>query len=308
MAIYMGIDGGGTQTTCAVGDDHGVLATASAGGSNMVRLGEHQARANLHQAITEACEAARVPPGMVEAAVVGIAGVSIPLVKESIATVVRELVPGDIEVVGDTVIALEAAFAGLPGVVVISGTGSVAFGRNQQGEIGRAGGWGHAISDEGSGQWIGRNAITSVLRVLDAGEAPTLLRGILDAWSLESPEQLLQKANAAPPPDFAQLFPIVQSAAGAGDELAKRILAAAGSELASLTGVVIRRLWRRSPAVRIAIGGGVFAHSPLVRRRFAKQLRAEHPRAVVNFRIIEPVAGALWMARRMAARISGNTR
>src|SRR5512147_2537198 len=78
VAIYLGIDGGGTQTTCAVGDDFGVLATAVAGGSNMVRVGEHEARSNLREAVIKACAAAQVSTDSVEAAVVGIAGASVP--------------------------------------------------------------------------------------------------------------------------------------------------------------------------------------------------------------------------------------
>ncbi len=303
MPIYLGIDGGGTQTTCAVGDEHGVLASATAGGSNMVRLGEHAARANLHDAITKACDAARVRPSVVEAAVVGIAGASIPPVKETVAGMVRDLVPGDIEVVGDMVIAMEAAFAGLPGVVVISGTGSVAFGRNRHGEIGRAGGWGPSISDEGSGQWIGRNAVAAVMRALDAGESAGLMRAILDAWKVESLEEFLQRANASPPPNFAQLFPAVEGAACEGDPLAQQLLDSAGGELARLAGLVIAHLWSDNESVRVALGGGVFAHSATVRRAFLLQLRSRYPRTAVSFTIIQPVAGALWLARRLSSRI-----
>ena len=92
-----------------------------------------------------------VSPGAVDAVVIGIAGASVPPVKDTVAAMVADLVPCEIEVVGDMVIAMESAFAGLPGVVVISGTGSVAFGRNHLGDAARAGGWGPAISDEGSG-------------------------------------------------------------------------------------------------------------------------------------------------------------
>jgi N-acetylglucosamine kinase-like BadF-type ATPase len=303
MPIYLGIDGGGTQTTCAVGDDTTVLASAVAGGSNMVRLGEHEARANLHECIGKACAAARIDPEMVDAAVVGIAGASVPPVKEAVANMVRDLVPAEIEVVGDMVIAMEAAFAGLPGVVVISGTGSVAFGRNEAGEAGRAGGWGHAISDEGSGTWIGRSAIAAIMRALDASEPTTLLREVLDAWGLDSIGGLLQKANASAPPDFAQLFPAIETAGAAGDAIAQQILSAAGAELALLASVVIGRLWPEPQTVRVAIGGGVFKHSRLVRRSFWTRLRGERPGASISFRIIEPVAGALWMARRLGARI-----
>lgn len=301
VPLYLGIDGGGTQTTCAVGDGLRVLATSVAGGSNIVRVGEPEARTNLRDAVTKACAAARVSPAAVEAAVIGIAGASVPPVKDAVAAMIGDLVPGEIEVVGDMVIAMEAAFPGLPGVVVIAGTGSVAFGRNHLGEAGRAGGWGSAISDEGSGYWIGRAAVSAVMRAHDSAESTTLSRGILDRWRLNSLEELVQKANASPPPGFAELFPAVESAAAAGDPVAQQILAAAGNELATLASVVIGRLWPAEHAVPIAMGGGVFAHSPLVRDTFWKELRTQCPGAAVNFKIIQPVAGALWMARRMTA-------
>ena len=297
MSLYLGIDGGGTQTTCAVGDDLRVLATAVAGGSNMVRVGEPAARTNLREAITKACAAAGISPAAVKAAVIGIAGSSVPKVKDVVAAMIGDLVPGEIEVVGDMIILMEAAFPGLPGVVVISGTGSVAFGRNHLGEAARAGGWGSAISDEGSGYWIGRAAVSAVLRAHDAAASTTLLRGILDAWRLNSLEELVEKANAAP--GFAELFPAVESAAMAGDPVAQQILDAAGSQLANLASIVIGRLWPAEQPVPVAIGGGVFAHSPLVRCAFWKMLRAQCPGATVSFQVIQPVAGALWMARRM---------
>jgi N-acetylglucosamine kinase-like BadF-type ATPase len=303
VSIYLGIDGGGTQTTCAVGDQLRVLATSVAGGSNMVRVGEDEARTNLRQAITTACAAAGVSPAAVEAAVIGIAGASVPRVKDAVAAMIRDIVAGEIEVVGDVVVAMEAAFPGLPGVVVIAGTGSVAFGRNQREESARAGGWGPATSDEGSGYWIGRAAVSAVMRARDSAASTTLLHGILDAWRLTSFAELVQKANAAPP--FAELFPVVESAATAGDSLAQRILSDAGDELATLASIVIGRLWPGTLAVPVAIGGGVFAHSPLVRDTFREKLCAERSGAAVNCEIIEPVAGALWMARRMTAGTRG---
>jgi N-acetylglucosamine kinase-like BadF-type ATPase len=276
-----------------------VLATSVAGGSNIVRVGESEARTNLRQAITKACAAAGVSPAAVDAAVVGVAGASVPPVKNAVAAMIGDLVPGEIEVVGDMVIAMEAAFPGLPGVVVISGTGSVAFGRNHLEESARAGGWGSAISDEGSGYWIGRAAVSAVLRAHDAGANTTLLRGILDLWRLNSLEELLQKGNSLPA--FAELFPVVESAATAGDLIAQQILVAAGNELATLAGVVIGRLWPAEQVVRVALGGGVFAHSTRVRCTVWKQLRVQRPGATVSFKIIQPVAGALWMARRRTA-------
>lgn len=299
VPLYLGIDGGGTQTTCAVGDDLRVLATSVAGGSNIVRVGEPEARANLREAITKACAAAGVSPATVKAAVIGIAGASVPPVKDAVAAMIGDLVPGEIAIVGDMVILMEAAFPGLPGVVVLSGTGSFAFGRNHRGEAARAGGWGSAISDEGSGYWIGRAAVSGVLRAHDAALSTKLLPGILHCWRLNSLEELLQKGNSLP--GFAELFPVVESAATAGDAVAQQILASAGSELATLASIVIGRLWPAEQAVPVAIGGGVFAHSPLVRDTFRNKLHAQCPGAAVNLKIIQPVTGAIWMARRLTA-------
>jgi glucosamine kinase len=138
---------------------------------------------------------------------IGIAGASVPKVKDAVAAMIGDLVPGEIAIVGDMIILMEAAFPGLPGVVVLSGTGSFAFGRNHLGEAARAGGWGSAISDEGSGYWIGRAAVSAVLRAQDAAASTTLLHRILDCWRLNSLEELLQKGKAtfAKAADIAKL-------------------------------------------------------------------------------------------------------
>jgi len=303
MAIFLGIDGGGSKTACAIGDDSLVLATATAGGSKIVRLGPDTARANLHAVIGEACRIAGIRPPDVDAAVIGVAGAG--AVSEhaiAIRSIVHELGIRDVEVVGDNVIAMEAAFAGLPGVVVISGTGSIAFGRNPRGETARAGGYGFAISDEGSGHWIGRNIAAAAMHAYDAGK-PELVDAILHNWNVSSKEELVQKANGSPRPDFAQLFPLTVELASGGNATAQSVLHAAGRELAALVATVIHRLWPERKPVRVALGGGVFSHSPQVRKNFYLSLRETHPTAAVNFQIVEPVSGALWLARRAGVKV-----
>jgi N-acetylglucosamine kinase-like BadF-type ATPase len=189
------------------------------------------------------------------------------------------------------VIAAEAALQHHPGVVAIAGTGSIAFGRNQDGETARAGGWGYAISDEGSGQWIGKTAVSEAMRSFDAQRRTFLLERILHGWQLPSRDDLVRYANSSPPPSFAELFPVVQKAATEHDVLASDILTRAGSELAQLVLTVIHRLWKPREA-----------HSEQVRRSFYNSLRAAWPRAAVCFRIAEPVVGALGLARRMSSQ------
>src|SRR5438046_6075315 len=93
---------------------------------------------------------------------------------------IESIVAGDIEVVGDVEIAFEDAFGDGPGVLVIAGTGSIAYGRNSEGAIARAGGWGHAISDEGSGYWIGVESVRAALQTRDREGVSELLRELMD--------------------------------------------------------------------------------------------------------------------------------
>lgn len=298
MAKFLGIDGGGTKTTCAIGDESGILATSRSGGSNLVRLGEAATRAGLHDAIRQACSMAGIEPSAVTGACVGAAGAAHPEIQQRMAQIVSEVLSCRIVVVGDMEIALQAAFGSGPGVITIAGTGSIAYGRDSQGATARAGGWGFAVSDEGSGQWIGRHGLSRALRAKDERENPPLLARILSAWHLLSIDDLVPAANASPPPDFSKLFPVVLAAADAGDPLARSVLSQAGEELAQLAGIVLRRIFNGpEPNVPLAMAGGVFRQSALVRQVFYNRVRMNFPQVSVNPTVIEPVRGALDLAR-----------
>lgn len=297
MSIYLGIDGGGSKTTCVVGDETSVLATATAGGMNLVRSGEAQARTNLHEVIRQACAAAKVDPSQITRACLGTTGAGRPEAAELLRKIVREVLPAEIKVVGDTVIALHAAFENGVGIVVIAGTGSIAYGRNQDGQTGRAGGWGYAISDEGSGQWIGRTAVSAVFRAHDEGESSRLFRLVCNAWGVNGIDEMVRVANAVPPPDFFALVPSVLEAADAGDALARSVITQAGTELATLAKIVIRRIFETQANVPLAMSGGVFRNSALVRQVFYNSVRSEHPDAKISSSVIDPVKGALALAR-----------
>lgn len=298
MAFYLGIDGGGTKTRCVLGDEITALATAVAGGSNVVRAGEAQAREALHAAVREVCGAARIAPDQIRSICVGAAGAARPEVAGKIQRILAELSPALVEVVGDTVIALEAAFGAGPGVIAIAGTGSIVFGRDAEGHTARAGGWGFAISDEGSGHWIGRRAVTAILHAQDAGMETTLTARVLEAWNLTNLDDLVQTANGLPPPDFPRLLPVVLRAAEESDSLALSLLAEAGAQLAGLTANVIGRLMPKAPHAPVAMTGSVFRQSTEVRRIFYNCLQARFPGLEVRNDLVEPVEGALARARR----------
>jgi N-acetylglucosamine kinase-like BadF-type ATPase len=299
VAFYLGIDGGGTKTRCALGDERKNLGTAVAGASNVIRVGEAQARESLHASVREVCAAARIDPARIGRICIGAAGAARPEVAGKIQRILAELTPASIEVVGDTLIALEAAFATGPGVIAIAGTGSIAYGRDASGRTFRAGGWGYAISDEGSGHWIGRQAVSAIVRARDAGQGTALESMVLEAWHLQTFDELVQAANSQPPPDFPRLFPVVLRAAGRGDSMARAVLSEAGSLLAGLTAKVISRLMSQSPHAPVATTGSVFRQSSEVRKVFYNDLHAHFPGLEIHKELVEPVEGALARARRM---------
>ncbi len=320
MFYYLGIDGGGTKTTCAAGDEQQVLATATAGPSNMVRVGEAKARESLHQSVRQACAAAGIDPKQVAHTCVGGSGAADPELAAAVHRVLAEILPAPITVVGDMEIALEAAFGAGPGVVVIAGTGSIVFGRDQQGRTARTGGWGFAISDEGSAHWIGRTAVSTLLRAADAaddgshgsvtGRNSRLEEALFGAWGVTSLSDLARAANSIPPPDFAALFPPV--AAATEDELAQQVLTRAGLELAQLAAVGIHRLFPAPQAaaahiasIPVAMTGGVFRYAPVVRQVFYNELCRLDARVEIHPQTTEPVEGALRLARRMAVQSTG---
>jgi glucosamine kinase len=317
MAYYLGIDGGGTKTRCVVGDEMTVLATAMSGGSNIVRLGETQAREALHTAVRQVCATANLSLAQISAICIGAAGADRPAIAAKIRRILAELISEiahetalpKIEVVGDMTIALEAACGAGPGVIAIAGTGSIACGRDATGQTARAGGWGFAVSDEGSGHWIGRRAISAILSAHDQGLETTLCAMVFQAWKLNTLDELVQQANSTPPPDFPRLFPIVLRAADEDDAVARSLLTDAGAKLGSLAAIVVHRLAHHTPAARlkgsrlpvatlpVAMTGSVFRQSPDVRRVFCNTLQTSLPGIEVRQDIVDPIEGALARAR-----------
>jgi glucosamine kinase len=313
MAYYLGIDGGGTKTRCVLADETTIIARAMAGGSNVIRLGEAKAKEALQTVINQVCVLAKISPDEIRAVCIGAAGAARPEIAAKIRGILTEIIPQSnhtrIEVVGDTVIALEAAFGSGHGVIVIAGTGSIVYGRDATGHTARAGGWGFAISDEGSGHWIGLLAIHAILSAHDRGVETALTTMILEAWKLATLDELVQQANSTPPPDFPRLFPVVLRASDEGDSMAHDLLAEAGIQLANLAAIVVRRLApqnsdttpsKTKPSVipSVAMTGSVFRQSLVVRQVFYDSLRTVFPGITVREELADPVEGALARAKR----------
>jgi N-acetylglucosamine kinase-like BadF-type ATPase len=301
MPLYLGIDAGGTKTDCAVSNGAELLGQATGASAKLARVGKERARGNLQSVIRNACEAARVSPGEIQHVCIGMAGASLAEAVQWAQQTIRELIPDStIYVAGDHVIAHRAAFGTSPGVLVISGTGSIAFGRNQAGETARAGGWGPSISDEGSAFWVGREAVVEALRSFDFGKSNGLLSTIADCWKV-APEEVIRLANASEP-RFPELAGPVVEAAEHGDAQARAIAERAGKALAGLASAVIQRLWPNGGIVPVALSGGVLQGSALVRQTFKEEMRIQQPQAAVSFAYVRPVLGALEIAAQRGVR------
>ena len=188
------------------------------------------------------CEMTHVVPKVL---CVGVAGAGREPERQALwqALVSRDLAD-EVVIHADFSIALDDAFGEGPGVLLVSGTGSVAFGRGPSGQIARCGGWGPVCGDEGSGQWIGRRALSVVTAAADGREPETALVGaVLTAAQVNEPQELIAWAAQATPALLASLAPVVTSVAEAGDLRANAILSLAVEELVLHVRTLARQLF-----------------------------------------------------------------
>lgn len=302
MSLYfLGVDGGQSSTTALIADESGkVLGMGRAGPCNHAGASEGRQKfiSALSDCLTDTCRAAGLDAAPhFASACLGFSGG--PADKEVLT---REIVSGDrIAVTHDALIALTGATVGEPGIVVIAGTGSIAFGRNAAGRTARAGGWGYMFGDDGGGFDIVRQALRAALRLEEGWGAATSLRALLlEASGARDADNLLHRFYTAefPRPRIAAMAKLVDQAAAEGDAVARDILMQSGQDLARLAGVVRLRLFEHGEIVRVSYLGGVF-RSPIVRDRFF-ELAAREPGNRIEPPAYGPAAGALIEAYRAA--------
>lgn len=340
--FLLGIDGGGTNTRCLVADlDGNVLGEGRSGPSNYQSVGQERATAHLKAAVegalaavgltladvvvagpargksgapvaghgsTASAAGAKTGAGAgaakprLAAVCAGLAGVGRP----EDQPVAREMLSflGEVPLlaVSDARIAAAGALEGAPGVNLIAGTGSIAFGIRPDGEVVRAGGWGWILGDEGSGFSIGRAAIQAALGAQDGSVPPTALTAaICAAWELERIDQLIRKVYADPAAsriEIAGLAPLVVTAAEAGDQPAQAILTKAGTDLGGLAVTALRRLALPEAAPQIvALTGSVATRVQYVRAALQAHLAEHAPGAQLIDPRRGPGEGAILLAQ-----------
>jgi N-acetylglucosamine kinase-like BadF-type ATPase len=294
----LGIDVGGTKTVCLMADDHGrVIAQGREEGANLQDAGELALEKVLHSVM----EGTLGGTGIVPSAIcLGIAGVD----RASDETVVRSIMSrigykARILVVNDALIALQAGVGDAAGIVIVSGTGSIAYGRNAEGEASRAGGWGYVLGDEGSGYWIGRLALRAVVRHADGrGRVTSLTPRLLRHLGVQKASELISKVyyEQLSPRAIASLAKYVQHARDEGDMVATGILNRAADELMAAATAVMMRLELTDKAFTFVLAGGMFRAVPWLCDQMRLLLPALAPLSHVMHLEEEPALGAVRLA------------
>jgi glucosamine kinase len=298
MGYFLGVDGGGTQTTAWLADEGGrILARSRAGPSNPLKVGSRGAQQGVLQAVTGAVRRAHLKVGTFDGVCVGLAGVDRSQVHRPLLKWLRKAVPAHFHLLTtDAAIALHAAVGHSPGVLVISGTGSIACARDKGGKMVRAGGWGIPFDDAGSGYDLGRKAVAAALRDFDGrGPHTQLTKRICQALGLQQVTEVV--AQDLSHQQIAALFPVVMEASRRRDAVARLLCEEAGHELADLALALLRRLGWQRRAVSVVCAGGVFQAGAGIRRSFTRHLQRHAPRARAVLLRRAPVEGALALAR-----------
>ena len=301
MKIVLGVDGGGTRTRASILAGEQVLAHGENGSIKRLRVGAEAAEANLRALLKDVYAQAGVTS--VCAASVGVASASMPGTPEWITAVLREFGAERSEVVGDEVIALDAAFRGGPGILQIAGTGSNTIGRAPDGSRESAGGWSSRLGDEGSGYWIGLHSVRRALKAHDREEPTEILRRVGEIWGTPSLQDLINLGDSTPGPDFAALAPAMNDLAEAGDAVALGVLRQAATDLVEFVLLVRAKLRAKhgiAGEIPVAWTGGVVEKMRLVREPFFAGLKAATPEMAVGSEPVVSLEGALWRAKRLA--------
>ena len=296
MSVFIGADAGGTKTAVIVADGDRELARAT-GGAGAVRAGRAlQAASRIAAAVRGALTSAGLLQG--DVLVVGAAGVGRDPERSELREALRtERVAEKIVVTGDLDLALEAAFATGPGIVLVAGTGSVAVGRTPDGVIHRRGGLGWQVGDEGSAYAIARAALAAVGVAQDGrGPATSLLRGMGVLARVNGFDELLRWSTAAQPAEVAALAPAVFEAAAAGDAVAGAIAAGAVDDLVALAAALVPAFGKQLPIATALAGGLLSPGRPLHNPLLARLRKDKH--FAPDGRAIDPAQGAVALARR----------
>jgi N-acetylglucosamine kinase-like BadF-type ATPase len=296
--VVLGIDAGGTKTVCLLADEDGrVRASARGPGANLAALGELEVEKVLYDVMEQTLVSQTEAPAVI---CVGIAGVD----RAEDAAVIRGIMrrighKAPALVVNDALIALEAGAGVGPGIVIIAGTGSICYGRNERGQAARSGGWGPVLADEGSGWWIGQRTVRAVMRQFDGrGPATALTPRVLAHFGIAGPQELVHEIYYREQRRklVVSLGGEIEAAAAEGDPVARQIVSEAAAELVTAARSVAERLELRGTQFPLVLAGSIFRVMPSLLADVTSRVAEVAPRSQPFLLDAEPALGAVHLA------------
>ncbi len=302
MKYLIGIDGGGTKTHCLTTDLNGnILYECFGSASNFLILGTEKVSQTILELIDECKNKLNISYDDISCVLLGTTGAGRRSDAERLQTNFNEFIKlknisiSSFRVESDARIALEGAFSGGPGSILIAGTGSIMFGKDAANNIHRVGGFGRFIGDEGSGYSLGRKALTAISKELDGRGNKTVLTNLLsDKFKIETPEKLIieiYKNNF----DIASAAPLVLQAAEMEDKIALKIIDEETDELLSHISTMAEKI--DVPILNVAFIGGIISNDNLYSKTLKKKIAENLPAILIKQSENPPEVGAILMAK-----------
>ncbi|HUN85004.1 MAG TPA: BadF/BadG/BcrA/BcrD ATPase family protein [Terracidiphilus sp.] len=300
MSYFLAVDAGGSKTEFLLANEDRELHRVVSGSVKRLNASETEAAAQLDDALSRLAKQAGISMNQIARTCIGTSGNTVPLVVDWLRNNFSRRVSGSLLILGDVEIALDAAFPGARGVLVLAGTGSNVAGRGQDGKIMTAGGWGPMLADQCAGFWIGLEGLRRGFLAVDESRPSKLLEMARELWGLPSVESLIEFANSEPRPLFSEFAPMVVQCAEDGDEVSCEILDRGAADLAYLAQLVIDRILksenRQLLPPSIATAGSILGKVRRIRDAVVSRLQNRY----TNLQFVEPadpVKGALYRAR-----------
>ncbi|MCB9248306.1 MAG: hypothetical protein H6613_07045 [Ignavibacteriales bacterium] len=302
MSLFIGIDGGGTKTKCVLCDESlKVVYETQSGPSNFLTIGTDVVTETVLSLISECCKSQNLSSALIDSVVLGTTGAG----RDSDAKKLENAVFAEVKsqslnlnlfkVVSDARIALEGAFSGKPGSILIAGTGSIMFGKDKDDNIHRVGGCGRLIGDEGSGLVIGRKGLNIVSKYFDGRGKETLLRTKIETeFGITNQTELITKVYTDNL-EIQQVAPLVIQSAKEGDELCKNILDEETDELLLHIMAMSKKL--NDKFMKVVFIGGTIATDNYYSKMFKEKLTKFLPEIQIQQAEYPPEIGAVILAK-----------
>lgn len=299
--LYLGLDGGGTQTRALLVDQTGQMrGAAGAGSADLNHHSREQVRLTLQQ-IFCAVLGGNVRSSGLAAVFLGLGGVATEQDRQEVAALLPAFVaPTRITIANDTVVGHTGGLAGRPGLTLIAGTGSACFGINSQGRQWLCGGWGAPADDYGSAPWIGLRALQAAVRAEDGRGEPTRLQQIIFQYlDLGEPRQLVRRLHTQglERAELGRLAPLVAAACAQGDAVACALVEEAAAGLADMVRVTAHRLFGEDDCDLVLVGG-VALSGPPIQPCLVRHITQACPQVMLREPEFTPVQGAVLEALR----------